>query len=178
MKNYRLLLIVLMVFALAFGVQAQKLEFSNLGVAGGVIFPQDEWDTGFRIGVNSNLGELTDDLYLVPLAAYWSSGYTFGTFDLSLSNIQVGADVHYMIKNVKGLYAGGGLSLNFLSVDFPNLFGQGTSSSSDTKIGIHLLSGYNVPIGNLDGFAEAKYNLVSDFNTFELTVGVYFDMGK
>jgi len=128
------------------------------------------------------MGTITDNLGLVPSVAYWKSGYSFGSYDLGLSNIQIAADVHYHLPSVAGLYLGGGLSINFLSVEYPTIdyttFAQTTDSESDTEFGFGFLGGYSFNMGNQNLFVEGKYNIISDLNTFEFVLGIMFDMKK
>jgi len=181
-------LVAVMIIVFAFGLittgSAQGLGFKAIAPQLGLIMPEDPWDTGFMFGAKVNLGEISPGIGLYPFAGYWSSKYTYNLIstDLTLSNIQIGADVQYFLPSVKGLYLGGGLSLNFLSIEAPtyNPFtGESTTAStSDTKFGIGLLAGYEVPLGSSMGFIQGKYNIISDFNTIELTVGYYFNLGK
>jgi hypothetical protein len=105
--------------------------------------------------------------------------------------LQIAGDVHYLLENVEGLYFGGGLSINITSYEYPSVditydpvtgfatgFSSNKPSESKTKVGINLLGGYEMPIGNNTGFAEAKYNIIGDFNTIELCVGMFFDLNK
>lgn len=177
----RLFLVTALVVSVSFSSQLSAADLGFKGIAPkiGIIMPEGSWDTGFMGAVAVDMGEITNNLNLFPLLGYWSSKYDFGTDKITLSNFQIGADVHYSIKDVKGLYAGGGLSLNFISWDIPgySIYFPG-ESLSETKFGLDFLAGYMIPVGSLLGFAEAKYNLISDFNTFEITIGVYFDMAK
>jgi len=185
MRKLTFLFVLVGLFSFSFG---QGIGFKAIGPKLGAIFPEDPWSTGFLVGVDVDLGELTENLHLVPNAAYWSSKYDWDGSDLTLSNIQIGADVHYFLPSVQGLFIGGGLGLNILSVDVPEYryydpysgtyTTTGGGSDSETKIGFGALAGYQMPIGNMTGFAKAKYNIISDLNTFELVVGVMFDMAK
>ena len=144
-----------------------------------MIFPKD-WDTGFSLGATANLGELADNLELFPYINYWSAGTTVFTVDISVSNFQIGGDVHYMIENVPGLYGGGGISLNFVSAEtgiVSPFTGQSTTASgSSTEFGFDILGGYQLPVGDHTGFAEVKYDLVSNLNAFRISVGMLFDL--
>jgi hypothetical protein len=182
-------LIAVMSLVLAFGFittsSAAGLGLKAIAPQVGLVMPESPWNTGFHVGAKVNMGEVAKDFGLYPFIGYWSSKYSWSGYglseDMTLSNIQIGADVHYHIADVKGLYAGGGLSLNLLSIKVPsfNYYGQGSSATnSETKIGIGLLAGYELPVGKNLGFVQGKYNLISDFNTLELTVGMYFNLGK
>lgn len=157
---------------------SQELGLKSITGKVGIVMPESPWNTGFLIGGEANLGEIFQGTTLNPFLAYWSSGYSILGIDLSLSNFQLGADLHYSIPDVKGLFVGGGLGLNFISFEAPNIFGAGSFSTSDTKIGIDLLAGYKFPISTMTGVAGARYNIISDFNTFEITLGLEFDMTK
>lgn len=173
-----LLLLVLSSFSFA-----QGLGLHSITGKAGVVMPESPWDTGFLIGAEANLGEVTDGLTLHPVVSYWSSGYSQSVagsnFDLTLSNVQIGADVHYQIENVEGLFVGGGLGFNFLSFEFPAfsfLGSSSTSSTSETKIGFAAVAGYNFPVGGMNGVVSGRYNIIDSFNTLELSFGIEFDM--
>ncbi|RMH60822.1 MAG: hypothetical protein D6677_12920 [Calditrichaeota bacterium] len=178
--------VVLSLFLVAISVNAQSLKLNTITAKGGVIMPESPWDTGFLVGAEADMGEVFNGFVLVPLVTYWSTGYTYSgtTFDLSLSNIQLGADVHYSLDNVApGLYAGGGLAFNFLTSEYPVFnyttfqFDQ-TGSDTETKLGFAVLAGYNLKLGNMAGVVQGRYNIVDGFDTLELTLGILFDMAK
>ena len=107
------------------------------------------------------------------------------SLDASASNFQIAVDVQYYLKDVEGLYFGGGLSLNFKSVtiDYPPevaaFLGESSSSGSETDVGFGLLGGYEMPINKkTTGFAHLKYNIISDLNTLAIVFGVWFDMAN
>jgi len=172
------LYLLFFIFSLSSNIFASDLGYRSFGVKLGVALPEDPWSTGFVIGANADMGEIIDDLNLVPSISYWHGGGDFGTIDINYSNIQIAGDVHYHIKNVKGLYAGGGISINILTTDIPSfsVWGYSTEDYSDTStnFGIAVLSGYEMEIAGFKAYGEAKYNLISDFNTFEILIGVYF----
>lgn len=178
-KLLMVLSIVLLLTTYSFG---QNLGLNAIAPKVGVIMPEDPWDTGFLVGAQADMGTVAENLGLFPFVAYWSSGYDLLGVDLTLSNIQIGADVHYAVPNVQGLYAGGGLSFNILSIEFPSynyLTGESTTDSdSESKIGFGFLAGYEIQLGGNAGFVEAKYNIISDLNTLEIAAGIYFDMTK
>jgi opacity protein-like surface antigen len=185
MKKIFSLTILFLIMAYSL-VSAGDLKLYSIGPKLGFIMPEDPWDSGLLIGARANLGELFTGGKLMPFAQYWSSGYEYAelnqTEDISLSNIQIGADLGYFIESAPGLYVGGGLSINIISVDVPGYSVMGVTygggSDSETKIGIDLMGGYQMPIGKNTGFVEAKYNIISDFNTFEIGVGLLFDLAK
>lgn len=190
----KIVVLLVLVFALSFvtNLAAQDIGFYSVGGKVALLLPEDPWSTGFSIGAVANLGEITDNLQLVPSLAYWFSGYDIeGADNYSVNNLQIAGDVHYLLENVEGLYFGGGLSLNFINWDYPSVeftydpvtgFPTGYSSTkaseSKTKVGLNLLGGYEIPVGKNTGFAEAKYNIIGDFNTFEICVGILFDLNR
>jgi len=190
MKNITVALTIILTFSLLTIGSAQNFALNSVGGRVGVVFPED-WDTGFYLGATANVGEITDNLEMYPSLSYWSAGFSEAGVDLSLSNIQIAGDIHYFLENVQGLYFGGGISINFFSFDFPSVeviydpvtglpvdYRSTTDSESKTKFGIGVLAGYEIPIGNNMGFVEGKYNIISDFGTFELGVGILFDISK
>lgn len=176
MRKFSLMLMVAVMLLATIPVSASDIGLKRLSGKVGIIFPKD-LDMGFMLGAAADLGELTDDLKLIPLISYWNAGTTESGYDFSYSNFQIGADAQYYLKDVKGLYFGGGLSINFQSWSWDVPAGTIEDSGSNTDIGIGLLGGYEMPIGKTTtGFAQAKYNIISDANTFEINLGVWFDM--
>ena len=159
---------------------ASDLGFKGIRPKLGLIMPEDDCDTGLLLGVGADMGTITKNLRLAPFLTYWNSGYDEYDLDLSLSNIQLGADVHYMFPSVHGLYAGGGLSINLLSVDYPvyvyNSDEVKTESDSETELGIGFLGGYEMMVGKMKGFGELKFNMIDELDTLELLIGIHFDM--
>ena len=182
MRRLVILISVVVSLTIISSATAQGLGFNGVGAKAGLIMPEDPWDTGFFVSITADLGEITENLSLVPFVGYWKSNYSIYEYDLGLSNIQLGADVHYFLSGVPGLYAGGGLSLNLLSVEYPtfNYLGGGitTDSESETKLGFGFLAGYGFNVAGQNIFVEGKYNIISDFNTLELAVGIMFDLKK
>lgn len=188
MSKLRLLAVVSLILLITVPATSQDIGFYRLAPKAGILFPSTdniEYGVGFNFGAAADLGELTDNLKLIPLLAYWTVGGNVegaSDVDVSVSNFQIGGDVQYYIENVEGLYFGGGLSINFksITVDYPpevaQFFGESSSSDSETDIGLGLLGGYEIPIGKNTGFVQAKYNIISDLNTFEINLGMWFDM--
>ncbi len=191
MKKIVVLLVIAFVLSLTLPTSAADMGLKRLNGQVGLLFPSTDgidYGTSFLLGAGADLGEITDNLHLVPSLTYWimsadPEGGSGSGIDVSASNFQIVADVQYYLKDVKGLYFGGGLSINFKSVtiDFPpeyvQYFGESSSTGSETDIGIGLLGGYEMPLGKTTtGFAHAKYNIISDLNTFAIVLGVWFDM--
>ena len=178
MKKIFLFILLISVLSLTLPVSAADMGLKRLSGKVGIIFPED-LDMGFMLGAAADVGEITDNLNLVPLISYWNAGEEEGSFEVTVTNFQIGADVQYYIENVKGLYFGGGLSVNFKSATLKNTATNQEGDDSETDIGIGLLGGYELPIGKTTtGFAHLKYNIISDLNTFAIVIGVWFDMKK
>ena len=185
MYKIRLLMLAAVILLLTIPVSASDIGFHRVAPKAGLLFPSTdgiEYSLGFMFGAAADMGELTDNLSLVPIVSYWTIGGNVegaSSLDVSMSNFQIGADVHYNIENVEGLYVGGGLSINFesVSIDY-NIpgFGSGSADGSETDVGFGILGGYEMPLGDNTAFAQAKYNIIADFNTFEINLGMWFDM--
>lgn len=177
MSKLRLLAVVSLILLITVPATSQDIGFYRLAPKAGLIFPKD-LDLGFMFGAAADLGELTDNLKLIPLLSYWTASRSESGLETSLSNFQIGGDVQYYIENVEGLYFGGGLSINFatFSAEYTFLGETYSGDESKTKVGFGLLGGYEIPIGKNTGFVQAKYNIISDINTFEINLGMWFDM--
>jgi len=174
MKKIIVFTLLVMLCTTAF---AGSLGLKSISPKVGLAMPEN-LDTTFYLGVGANMGEITENLDLVPYLGFWSSGKDLYGGDWSYSDFILGADVHYGIESVEGLYAGGGLSLNILtfSWEYPTIYGDEDGSDSETKIGIDILAGYEIPVAGKTAFAEIKYNIIDHFNTLEITIGMNFDM--
>jgi hypothetical protein len=189
MKKIFVLMAIALVLSLSLPATAANMGLKRVNGQLGLLFPSTDgisYGVGFQLGAGADLGEIIENLHLVPSLSYWilnpepEGGLSDG-FDLSASNFQIAADVQYYLKDVKGLYFGGGLSINFKSVswDVPPQYAEffPSSSDSETDIGIGLLGGYEMPLNKTTtGFAHLKYNIISDLNTFAIVFGVWFDM--
>lgn len=193
MRKIFVLVMILSVLSLTLPASASDMGLKRLNGQLGLLFPSTtglSYGVGFQIGAGADLGEITDNLNLVPSLSYWImspdiEGAESSGLDASASNFQIAVDVQYYLKDVKGLYLGGGLSLNFksISIDYPpeiaQFIGESSSSGSETDVGFGLLAGYEMPFNKkTTGFAHAKYNIISDMNTFAIVFGVWFDMKK
>lgn len=186
MKKLTMIFVVVLSLALVIPVSAQKLQYSGFGVHGNLVFPENH-NTGFGLGASVNMGELSNNLYLHPFADFWTAGWELYD-EGSSTDIAIGADVHYFLdRKPQGAYFGGGLSFNFLSFSYdytgitgydPNtlqpIYGTETYDDSDTKIGFHPLAGYIFDLSGTTAYVEAKYLIISDWNTFMISVGALF----
>ncbi len=181
MKRYSYLIIALLCIAMFVPASAQKIEFTGIGAKAGIVLPESPFDNlGLQFGANAYLGELSDGLYWVMGLNYWTVSNDENGFDQTLSNFQIMEDVHYYLSGKpEGAFVGGGISYNLLSweatVDL-GFLGTTTISTDDSKIGFHPLAGYVFQLGEMNAFVEAKYNLISNFNTLDVVFGVNFDM--
>jgi hypothetical protein len=64
--------------------------------------------------------------------------------------------------------------MNFITADAA-AFGV-KASSDDTKIGFGALAGYEIPLGANIAFAQVKYNITSDPDIIEFSLGYYFNL--
>jgi hypothetical protein len=193
MKKIFVLMVIALILSLSLPATAADMGLKRLNGQLGLLFPSTEglsYGVGFQLGAGADLGEITDNLHLVPSLSYWIlspdiEGASSSGLDASASNFQIAIDLQYYLKDVQGLYFGGGLSLNFksITIDFPpevaQFIGSSSSSGSETDVGFGLLGGYEMPINKTTtGFAHLKYNIVSDMNTFAIVFGAWFDMAN
>jgi len=175
------LMVVLMVLGFIGLSQAQGFNLGLNSITGhvGVALPDGDWDTGFVVGAEANIGEVYNGITLHPNVAYWSASYDWdsaGDSDtFTLSNIRIGADGHYAIEQVPGLYAGVGLALNFVSWEW-SVIGY-SEEYSETELGFDAVAGYEFMLGNFGAVAAGRYS-TSTYDTIELTLGIKFDMAK
>ncbi|MDI9631210.1 MAG: hypothetical protein QM311_07110 [Acidobacteriota bacterium] len=151
---------------------AADLGFRGLGFQAGATSASN-WDNGYQVTVHADFGTLTHGLYLQPSVSYraasGSDNFLGLQIDRDLSVLALGADLlWYPARERRGWYVGGGAYVN--RIDFKVL---GISQETD-ELGASAIGGYDFPLGDLTGFAEARYHLVSGYNTLQLGVGVRF----
>jgi hypothetical protein len=181
-KFLLLVVVVLLISSFSTNAFGQKLGLKAIAPQIGIIFPEDPYSTGFNLGAVANLGEFYENIGFYPGLLYWYAGGDYSGVDVSFSNFQITLDVHYKTKEFKGFFAGLAPSINFLSfkIDLPEYvpFVGGSTSASDTKVGIGFFVGYETQIEKHTAYAKAKFDIISDFNTFKIDLGYYFDIGK
>lgn len=124
------------------------------------------------------------EIHFFPSIEMWwksTSDMEFGEkYESKFTEFALNADIHYYIQtssssNIKP-YIGGGLALIFskASVDESH---YGSSSSSDTDIGIDFLDGIEFPLGSSStGMLEAKYK-IDGADAFKITAGFTIPTG-
>ncbi|NWG75797.1 MAG: hypothetical protein HXY24_14550 [Rubrivivax sp.] len=179
MKLKMFLLCAICSFGVILPTFAAQFIFSGAAVYGGAVFPEN-WDTGFNVGAGAYFGPLSEGIYLVPSLTYWeSSAVQEDDAEVGISDFSIAVDVHYFfMKQQQGAYIGGGLSYNMLSWEYTYIaYPYGSRywvDNSESKIGFAPLGGYLFNLGKLTALIEAKYNLISDFNTFQISLGLIF----
>lgn len=170
--------LVILVWSVSFG----QLGLYSIGGGLGFVSVSNDVGSGLVLGVGADLGEITPGLHLRPDIGYWSVKKDVAGFNLTTSDLSINANVVYPIP-VEGkkspFYVGGGLGLNSVTAEvyIPPFFGfpGGTSSASESKLGVNLLAGAGYPIGDkLNLFGEARYVIVSDFGHFGIVAGVSY----
>ena len=153
-------------------VPAQDISIKAVNGSVGIIFPEG-FGTGFNFGGGIDLGELAKDVHLLPRINYWKASKE----GHSMSNFVLGLDMHYFVSEpLEGGYIGVGISYNFLSWDYfyidyePEQI-KNWDETSDSRIGFYPLIGYQRKMDMIIAFAEIKYILISEFDTWQLLVG-------
>jgi hypothetical protein len=173
MSKYFKLLAFLFTLFMVHPVTAQIAGLKGVNIHGGIISPE-AWDTGFNIGAGVDLGEVASDVHLAPKLSYWKASRG----EYSLSNFVIAIDLQYFaIEQVEGLYIGIGMTYNFLSwdyvyIEYDPVLTKKMDQTSDNRIGFNPILGYQRMVNIVLVFAELKYNLISEFDTFQLTIGV------
>lgn len=173
MYNFFRLFYFLFILLFVYPISAQIAGLKGVNIHGGIIFPE-EWDKGFNIGAGVDLGEVASEVHLAPKLTYWKASKG----EYGLSNFVIAIDLQYFaIEQVEGLYIGIGISYNFLSwdyvyIDYDPVLTEKMDQTSDNRIGFNPILGYQRMINVVVAFAELKYNLISEFDTLQFTIGV------
>ncbi len=168
------------VFALIVSpVAAQNFGLFSVNPSASIVMPEHH-DMGFGINVSANVGEVMEGLSIYPAISYWMASWE-NYENSSTNNIAIGADVHYTMSGFpEGMYVGAGLSYNMLTWEYdyldPWTGNTRTWSFDDNNFGTSAFVGYAFTMGNFGLFAEARYNVINNFNNLQLSVGVPFSM--
>jgi len=171
------------------------------GIGGGIGYASFSSDvngsetmSGFLIAAHADLGEFTKGFVFFPDITYASTSKSVEGGTLKLSDFAINVNAHYNIE-MQGMlkpYVGAGLGYNSFTstatgttpavidpftgtVIYPAQ--TYTGSVSYSRLGINLLAGVNYPLNDmLTLVVEPRYTIESDFNNFQIKVGVTYAM--
>jgi hypothetical protein len=171
----RRILATLVFLIVASSVSPLWAQDRSIGLGLGYVKPSDVDGT---IWFTANIHfKVAEKAVLEPELGYWS-GSLSASPDVSIKDFNVGVNLLYLPPSHGSsvrFSAGAGLGLHFLSGQ-AGVLGFSASDSA-TKIGFHLLAGATFGRSrSLRYFANARYDLVSDFNQFKLYGGVRFKL--
>lgn len=158
-------------------VCAQRIDFPAVGVSSGVILQQNKWDLGYSVGLQCEVGELIDYIFVIPYAAFWNAEKSESgagvTRTLSLSDINLGAElIGYINSKPKGFFAGTGIGYHIIMADrlAPAYFTPQpkVEEGTETKLSFAALLGYQLKIASFSYTIKLKYYLINGgYNTFQ-----------
>lgn len=127
--------------------------------------------TGFGVSARYE-APINDNLSWMATAGYLTFGGKSDTFIDNVSIIPVNAGLKYYFggESFNGLYAGGELGLNFVSVKTKETDFTESGSASETEFGFAPQIGYQ--FGNID--ISGRYAIVSDADYFGVRVAYVF----
>ncbi len=186
MKKFSKILVVLLaVFIVSVAFGQSNIGLNGIGGRLGYVMPEGDVDNTIAFGAVADLGQLTPDIDLEANVTYWSIGEKIGGFDWSWSSFQIDAVAKYKIKMEDSQlrpYVGGGLGLHFGTVkyDWVDWNGNKTDESdSEMDIAIILAGGAKKTLSEtLDGFAEIRYTIAGELDTFGFFVGAIYKLNK
>lgn len=176
---FKRIAILLIALTLLSAVPANALDFEQKQWYGqGIIaLPMGDFgeiaNTGFGFGAGLHVPHNLDWSFRGEISYIYFTTEDMPGFDISASQIPITALAQYSLKDSK-FYFLGGLTLAFskASVDYEiEGFEGGSDSSTSTDFGLNLGAGYVVsPKVDLG----ARFNLISDANSFSLHVAYKF----
>jgi opacity protein-like surface antigen len=157
-------------------LQAQDQGSLSLGL--GIVKPEDI-DSTLYVTANYRF-KLTGSLVLEPEVGIWEKSEGEGDVEISLRDLNFGANLLYVsdMKKTK-LWGGAGLGAHLIKGTL-GIGGLGSESESDTRLGLHLLGGVDYEMGKtVDLYGAVRYDLVSlegdaNLNQAKLYAGVRY----
>lgn len=171
----KLRLVALFLLFVGTATEVRAEEKTSVGLGLGLV---DASGIGSTLWLTGNVRfAITDRVVLEPELGYWSKSDSFFGVDVSISDLNFGANALYRIpKDKVTFHVGGGVGLHHLSgkVGVLDLFEE---SDSETKIGLQLLGGVEYRASEtVDIFGRVRLDLISDVNQTKLYAGVRFRM--
>lgn len=175
-KLYKLVVCLCLLVLIAPGATAADFGLFGFDVRAGVVLPSD-WDTGYLVGGSANVGEIVDGLYLYPALNYSQAETTVAPFGsnvtLEVTSFALGAEVRYFpAGSPTAWYFGGGPYLNFLDREI--VAGRVTVNISTEEVGLMGVAGYQFGSEGTGLLAEARYSVVSGYDTVQVLAGYSF----
>jgi outer membrane protein W len=157
----------------------EGLGFRSLGANIGFV-DADNVPGTMGMGVFANLGNITSDIRLVPVANYWSKSEEFAGDKVSVRDISFGARGQYMFRvNSPKFqpYMGAGLGMHFVRAEVSSVSQPMSVSASDTKLGVDMGGGFSTPLGHkTDLNFDLWYTAASDVAHISMKAGISFDL--
>lgn len=186
MQRISKLLVLVLCLAVTVVFAETNIGLNGIGARLGYVMPEGDVDNTIAFGATADLGQLSPDIDLEANVTYWSIGEKIGGFDWSWSSFLIDAVAKYKIKmdnsDLKP-YVGGGLGLHFATVKYdwvdPWTGNKTDESDSETDIAIILAGGAKKTFSEtIDGFAEIRYTIAGDLDTFGIFVGAIYKLNK
>jgi len=172
-RLFRFLPAVLLVAAFPASAAAGE---TGIGIGAGYVDPSDVGGTAWFTG-NVRF-KVAEAVAIEPEVGYWKKSESVpGLVDVSVKDLNVGANVLYLVKAGKDVTVslGGGAGAHFLKGAVGVLGFE--ESDTETKFGAQILAGLDFKIAtNVALFADVRYDFVSDLNQFKAYGGIRFGL--
>ena len=154
----RALAFAALVFMAALPLHAQEQGSLSLGL--GIVSPSDI-DSTLWVTANYRFN-LTNSLVLEPEVGIWKKDEGEGDVEVSLRDLNFGANLLYVSRMTKAkLWGGAGLGAHLIKGTL-GIAGAGSAEESDTRLGFHILGGVDYEIASsADLYGAVRYDLVS-----------------
>ncbi len=157
-----LLLSVLFIFEVN---AANPVGLKSVGATGGILLPQDNWENGFAVEIQTDLGEIIKYIFLIPHFGYWHAAGNKEGIDLSYTNIYFGTKfIGYFNTKPRGFYAGLGIQYHIIDEQqiTPGFDAIETevSSLNLTRVGYSVIAGYLLKLKKISFSFEPRYTLI------------------
>jgi len=186
MNRWSKLILVLCLLVWSGLAHAQKVEFPAIGVGPGVILTQNQWDPGYSLDIQCELGEMLDYVFLVPYISFWHAEQVESSAEksitLNMSHLALGTElIGYINSKPEGIFTGVGLGYHVIFVDqlASQYFNSQPYSTEATeyKISLAALAGYQFKLAAFSCAFKLKYYYIDGgYNTFQTTMIFSFNL--
>lgn len=158
--------VLVIIFLSAMKISASdSVKLNSVGLTGGILLPQENWDNGFSIEIQSDLGEIIKYIFLIPHIGYWHTGWNESDMELSYSNIYFGAKfIGYFNPKPRGFFAGLGIQYHIINRDEIDTGFNTTEpvvkNRQFEKLGFSFLAGYRLKLKKICFSFEPRYTVI------------------
>jgi len=165
MKRSYFIIISIMILFISKSNASDPVGLKSVGAMGGILVPQNTWNNGLAVELQSELGEIIKYVFLVSQIGYWHAGQNKEGQDLTYTNIYFGSKfIGFFNTKPRGFYAGLGIQYHIISQDELlsgiDVVENEIVTRNISRVGYSIVAGYLLKLKNVSFSFEPRYTLL------------------